>query len=274
MKTKNIIALLVMILPALPLCGQGAKRINEIKRDSRYIYAESTMPEASDAYELAKSLLVNYAKDYAVENGIGGDYYGESNVLAQCDSIQLNRGDKTKVFVYFMKAEVSGLASKPGTEPAKAPVQEEPRVQNQPPVPVQGTPVERPAPPAPPVPAPAEPKKSEPASVKVTSSSASGMLPEAWQRKVIDELLSSSSFAEARGKLPRMKQEFQVKRFGRYAECKDVSKAFWLVGDSSGKLVTVLGPGGIRTDFRSGATASLDSYNGYELIWFTLYTNK
>ena len=94
-------------------------------------------------------------------------------------------------------------------------------------------------------------------------------LPVSWQQAIIDELLKCETIAEAKALLSRQKAEFKVKRYGSFATCSDKSTCFWIVSDTNGNLLTVLGPGiDTRTDFRTLSKKSVTLNNNS--IWFTI----
>lgn len=243
MKKRIILFLALALLPALPSLGQTARRINEIKKNYNYLWSEATMETAAAAYQVANEYLQQKVKEYAAEKKIDGDYLIIKNMSSKCDTIHQPRGDMVKVFMYIKKVDIAPAAvvvQNMGTAVPAAPTQ----------VPVATT-----------VPATVEPVAGHGRKLDV-----------AWQQAVIDDLLSAPSFAEARNKLTRMKSEFKIKKYGVPAACSDADAAFWLIGDSAGKVVTVLGPlqGGSRTDFRSLSTGTLTAYKNYDSMWFIL----
>lgn len=244
MKLRITLLFLVIMLPSIQLAGQSVRRINEIKKNYNYLWAEATMETTDAAYQVANEFLSEKVKDYAVEKKMNGEFLSIKNMSSKCDTIRQPRGDMVKVFIYIKKTDI-------------APVESVVSVSGKT---VSGGQAQTPQ-------AVAEPVAPQP----VTPSDR-GKLKEVWQQNVIDELLSASSFAEARGKLSRMKAEFKIKKYGVPAACSDASSAFWLIGDAAGKVVTVLGPvsDGGRTDFRTLSTGALTSYKNYDAMWFIL----
>ena len=85
--------------------------MNSIKRNSNYLYAESTMPTEKEAFEIASELLYQQVKEYAE----GKKSFQNRDILirdiAQVrDSIQLQRGDMVKVFLYVKKSDIFPMA--------------------------------------------------------------------------------------------------------------------------------------------------------------------
>ncbi|MBO4263187.1 MAG: hypothetical protein J5871_00725 [Bacteroidales bacterium] len=235
---RTILLLLVLFLPLYATFGQGTKKINAIKRNTRdYVYAEATMDTPEAAYKAAKELLLVQAREYAKEHApkYQKEYLSIKKISDICESVQMPRGNMYKVFVYAKKTDIvptdgGGLAA-------------------------EG-----------PVPGPVLDSGQAPGA---------GQALEPWQQKVIDELLAVDTFSAAWESLARMKAVGRVKKYGPHAACSDVNAAFWLIGDADGKVLTVLGPdmaaGNGRTDFRKGiANADLSAYSGAPAVWFTL----
>jgi len=248
---KRVVLLIVCIsLFGYALSAQGVKKINEIKRSGDYVYAEVTMSTLEEAFDAVCQILTVHVMDYAKDQKIPSkDSFTQKYVENTCDTIQVRRSDMYKVFAYIRKSDLQDgpvAAAKPA------------RVAEAPAIPSTPSPQQETAP-------------VTQATVSITAPDAGLKLAEAWKQNAIDKLLSCPSFAEARAELARMKQEYKVKRYGRPAECRDVKRAFWLIGDSDGNVVTVLGPeDGGRTDFSALKKTSLETYSGYDSIWFTL----
>lgn len=243
MKLKTTLFLFVILMSSIQLAGQSVRRINEIKKNYNYLWAEATMETTTAAYQVANEYLSQKVKEYAVEKKLDGEFLSIKNMSSKCDTIRQPRGDMVKVFIYIKKTDISpveGVVSVNGKAPSAGLVQS----------PASATQNHEPKP---------EPSESR-------------KLKEPWQQNVIDELLSASSFADARGKLSRMKAEFKIKKYGVPAACSDAAAAFWLIGDSSGKVLTVLGPvkDGERTDFRSLSAGAITSYTNCDAMWFIL----
>ncbi len=244
------------------------KKINTIKRNSQYIYAEATMDTEAEAYQVAEELLTTYVSEYIesrkklnqAENVIVKD------IASSCSKIQMMRGEMYRVFVYVKKTDIipaDNAITLVKTEVPASPAD----TATIPPAQVAGAPeplapvAETPEPTAPeaevteqPIPAAEAPK-----------------LNQAWQQAAIDELLAAKSLTDAKMLMNRLRVEFKIKRYGTYDECKNPSECFWLIASDEGKVLTILGPGMTqRTNFKTLQYDSLQNYTGKNAIWFTL----
>lgn len=215
------------------------KKINSIKRNNQYIYAEATMSTEAEAYQIAEELLTTYINEYIetkkklsqAENVIVKD------VTGKCDKIQMRRGEMYRVFVYVKKSDLIPADNVVTFVKPEA------------------------------VPEPSE--IDEPSGEDVSDETLK--LNVAWQQAVIDELLATSSLTEVKAMLNRLKAEYKVKRYGNYDECNNPATCFWLIIDGNGSVQTVLGPGvDQRANFKTLQYDSLKNYSGSNAIWFTL----
>lgn len=230
---KKSIVFFFIILIHLPLIGQDVQKMNSVKRSSQYLYAEATMDNESDAYNVANDLLLVKIKEYINEKKLEGKEIVIKDInKAQC-SIQIPRGDMTKVFLYVKKSDIQSAGN------------------------VTVLPVSE-------VSSDISPDKP----VTVPSETSPFVRIEApWQKEVIDMLLSAGSYSEARSILSRLKVEFKIKKTGPMVECRKPDEVYLLVG-KNGSVVTVLGPGsGSRPDFKASAMTS-EKFDGYDKVWF------
>lgn len=248
---KKLLIILGILAMQFPVFGQNTKKMNSIKRSPMYLYAEATMENAADAYEVANDLLLIQIREYAAERkALDGKDIIIKDIQGRQDSLQISRGDMVKVFLYVKKSDIQGVDNVTLVQNAG---HQEPEAPNGN-IPVQSNVV----------PAAVEPETVSPPA----ASDASLKLEAAWQQNVIDQLLSAGSYSGARSILSRLKAEFKIKKTGPMVECKTPAEVYLLVG-KGGSVVTVLGPGaGSRTDFKELKKTS-DSYDGYDKVWFT-----
>ncbi len=267
MMMKRLLFVVTMLTTVVPIWGQNSKKMNSIKRNPLYLYAEATMETAADAYDVANDLLLIQIKEYTNSNKV----FRDKDVLIRDiqerqDSLQIRRGDMVKVFLYVKKSNIldvenvtlvenSSTVEKKETSDAVEVVKDETTVVTKTGSETNST------------------SALEPASVTVPSQSESTggnhslRLEGAWQQEVVNQLLYSGSYSEARSILARLKAEFKIKKTGPMATCKNPAEVFLLIGKDSA-VVTVLGPGSTsRTDFKS-LSKTYDNYNGYDKVWF------
>lgn len=250
---KNLITMLSLGLCAI-LSAQGTKQMNSIKRSSLYLYAEATMATAQEAYEVASDLLLIQVKEYADSKKAFRDKdILIRNISQQKDSIQLQRGDMVKVFLYVKKSDIIGaenvtlVNNTSTTESADGEA-----------VPSNIEAVDVPL------------RDSESASKSETKQADPSLqLSTSWQQKVVEQLLAAESFSSAKSQLNRLKAEFKIKKTGPMTDCSDPSAVFILLG-KNGKVETVLGPGATeRTDFKTLTKTNASIPSGMDAVWFT-----
>lgn len=245
MKKRTVLTALAFIF-VLSVFSQesDSKRINSIKRNNQYLYAEATMKDTQEAYETALELLKGYIDEYAQSKRKleSADNLIIRNVETNSQRINMKRGEMTRVFVYVKKSDIL---------PAENPI----IIENSSSEDVGEV-------------APAE---VTPITEAPTDGDTSLKLPIAWQQQVIDELLECKDLTKAKALLNRMKSEYKIKRSGIRANCRNQADCFWVVGDSDNNLITVLGPGsGQRTNFKSLQKDSLENYHNEMDIWFIM----
>lgn len=99
------------------------REINSIKKNTEeYLYAESTLPNKSDALESALEELQGKANSWAGKQGAG-------NIENIAKKIEMPRGNMFRAFVYARKSDISATQ---GSSAINKPVQAEERVQTHP----------------------------------------------------------------------------------------------------------------------------------------------
>lgn len=267
MKQRILMLLLgcIAVTGAVSQNSSITKQINDIKRDGRYFYAESTMETEEEAREAATLMLANYINDYINDKNLPPESKVTEHGLTKIEYIKGKRGTNMRVFAYvnkadyvpFESAEDAPLESK--VEPIAAP---EPAVTPE----SVTTPEVAPA-------VTADPIVAEPTVIPDSSSDVSMSLPVEWQQEALSEMLKKANLQEVISVLNRMKVDYKVKRFGTYNECKNIGECFWVIleDDADKSLVTILGPGtSDRINFRTRQYDSLDNYfgKGKGAVWF------
>ena len=238
------------VLMAIPVLSQesDSKKINKIKRDSQYLYAEATMKDAQEAHNTAIELLNGYIDEYVQTKK---KYKSSDNIIIKdieknSQKIQMNRGEMVRVFVYVKKSDI--IPADNSTMRQNAGKQED----------TTG-------------------KKLQSEVTPITSDGQdivgdpSLRLSIPWQQDIVDNILGCSSLIEAKALMNRQKAEYKIKRIGNQANCRNAAECFWVIADDSGALVTVLGPGAeTRTNFRTLQLDALENYKEMTAMWFTM----
>ncbi len=96
----------------------------------------------------------------------------------------------------------------------------------------------------------------------------SGNLPK-WQQQAIESLLTCANVSEIINKLNRLKAEYKISGYGTADKCRSVASSYWIIFDTDGRLITILGMGETeRLDYSSEQTSSLEKYRGMNALWF------
>lgn len=97
---RNIVLLILSVF-CLALNAQSPvkEKINDIKRDSNYLWAEATEDTKEKAYEAAKVSLTIVAKEYFSSL----DLPAVNAKVDKCEQMYMERGSKYRVFVYIPK---------------------------------------------------------------------------------------------------------------------------------------------------------------------------
>lgn len=236
---------IMMVLPAL--CQESdSKKINKIKRNSQYLYAEATMKDPIEAHNTAIELLNGYIDEYvqSKKKFKSSDNIIIKDMASNSEKIQMKRGEMTRVFVYVKKSDI--IPAENSSMRVNAGKKED---------------VDNP--------------KSGVTQTTLDGQDVTGdtslRLPIAWQQEIVDNLLACETLIEAKALLNRQKSEYKVKRVGAASNCPNKTNCFWVIGDANGEIVTVLGPGSDQqTNFKTLQADALDNYPDATAIWFTM----
>ena len=242
-----------------------SKQINQIKRNSSYLYAEATMESPKEALSAARELLMQQVKEYI---GTKSKFMDTEDVLVKningkCESLSMMRGTMHRMFVYVKKSDIEAISNATAfnttTNTTKVIVE-----QSMPPISAPEQSVD-----------PVEESNDEQdfGSSSTTNSSQgeaveSSDLP-AWQLQAINELMDCQDINAVKAKFNRLKAEYKLKKYGTPDKCTSVNDAFWVIFKQDGSVATVLGPGSSeRVSYRDMHYSSLDNYKGQNALWF------
>lgn len=277
---KRLFLIVAALSAVITSWGQNTKKMNSIKRSTQYLYAEATMENAAEAFDVANDLLLIQVKEYAESHKT----FRDKDILIrdiqeQRDSLQIRRGDMVKVFLYVKKSnilDVDNVTLVDNTSPEKkdgTPNTVDIKSSNSP---TSTTDKQNTTEAETKVETEAEKEADTKAETKTETEMETGsrdetdtslMLETQWQQNVVDQLLSAESYSKAKSILARSRTEFKIKKTGPMETCKNPAEVFLLIGKNSA-VVTVLGPGSSsRTDFKTLSKTS-DNYNGYDKVWF------
>ena len=298
---KFTITLLALIIGLATMAQQESvsKQINQIKRNPLYIYSEATMATEEEAREVACEMLLKQVKEYAESKKylVKADNILIKDIKTKSESLMMRRGTMYRVFLYVSKIDiepvnnVTNINSSTGTtistnnvvtkvtnaKPIAEQKQKEPETVKKKENVVSKKKKEdyfsktKKVEPA----VKSEPAtvKSEPATVNEKTQSSpikevattdihSDNLPK-WQQQAIESLLTCANVSEIINKLNRLKAEYKISGYGTADKCRSVASSYWIIFDSDGRLITILGMGETeRLDYSSEQTSSLEKYRG------------
>lgn len=275
MKQKIFFAIVFVFVCIAATAQQASvgKQINEIKRNTIYLYSEATLADESDAKDLACELLLKQISEYI---GTRLDITDSSNVLvkdikAMSESLTMMRGTMYRVFVYVKKSDIEGVQNVTIIDKETIPNvgrsipvrNEEENVKTN--TKYTSTATET----KPTVSVETTHTISTNNSVSVTSETAGASNLEKWKQQAIYLLLSCNDIKDVQSKLNRLKAEYKIKRYGTADNCRSVDQSFWIIFDEKGILVTILGnENNGRVDYKTMQKSSLDRYKGMNAVWF------
>lgn len=250
MTTRRLLMAILAVFMTIPaICQESdSKKINKIKRDSQYLYAEATMKNAQEAYNTALELLNNYIDEYVQTKK---KFKSSDNIIIKdmeksSEKIQMKRGEMVRVFVYVKKSDIIPAENSSMRENVGKKEEDDSKKQK----------------------SKTSPTTSDGKKIK---GDASLHLSTPWQQDIIDKILSCSTLIEAKAFMNRQKAEYKIKRIGNMSNCKNAAECFWVISDATGAVVTVLGPGsGQRTNFKTLQLDALENYAKDTAIWFTM----
>lgn len=282
---RRFFLLVFGLVISFTLCAQqsDSKKINSIKRNPSYLYAEATMETEEEAFNTAKEALMTYIQEYidSKKSLSNANSVIVKDIANRCERMQMMRGDMYRVLVYVKKSDIipadnsetierSNTAVMKDTVAVKTDTTELKQVDT---MAVNTVAVDDGLPTVDEI--NGKPNvfgnNNEKEVVEHNAVETAAKLETAWQQRVIDELLEASSLTEAKAMLNRFKAEYKVKRYGSYNECRNVGESFWLIVENGGSVKAILGPGADeRTNFKTMIKDRLGNYSGYDALWFTL----
>ena len=285
---KRFFLLVFGLVITITLCAQqsDSKKINSIKRNPSYLYAEATMETEEEAFNTAKEALMTYIQEYidSRKSLSNANSVIVKDIANRCERMQMMRGDMYRVLVYVKKNDIIPAANSETIDRPNSAVVKDTIVavkadttalKQADTMAVNAVAVDDGLPTVNEInnkPNVFGNNSEEKEAVEQNMVETAAKLEIAWQQRVIDELLEASSLTEAKAMLNRFKAEFKVKRYGSYNECKNIGESFWLIVENGGGSVkAILGPGADeRTNFKTMIKDRLGNYSGYDAIWFTL----
>lgn len=271
------VMLFVSALIAVSMAAQSddmsvSKRINKIKRDGAYIYAEATASTEAEAKSICDDIIkVEISKYVASKKNLSNaDQVIIKDARYEQQYLSMPRGDMVRVFIYVRKSDIeggnnasilsSGLVNEINEAQDRARELAAERAAAQ-----ESTPtVQETAPEPTPVVSEAAPR---PALVSTGTSLSK------WQKEMLADIAASKDMADAKNKLNRYKAQYKVKRIGDNTTApKGPSVLCYAVYGDGAILEALLAPGDNSPfiDMISGDSSDISRYPGKKYLWFTL----
>lgn len=255
--------LVTICLGAMAQEESPSKRINTIKRNSSYIYAEATAATEDEAYETANLLLTKYLSEYIVSKK---SLKQADNVLVKdkashSEKISMQRGSMFRVFVYVKKSDIEPadnveVITQQEAEANVPKVVEKKELKSSvEDIAQQGS----------------TSTTSSQEQTSTTNLTLDSSLSE-WQQAALMDLASKTNIHGVNVAISKLKAQYKVKRSGdKTRSCPRPEEACYIVFGDSGNIVAMLSAqkNGVRTDYISGSTHSLEEYSGNDYLWFT-----
>lgn len=220
-----------------------AKNINKVKRDTMYIYAETTMKDLNEAYNGARALLEMKVGEW-VRSQQPNEGIEVCIVKAKEHFIQLEtrRGDYYRAFVYVRKGDIMPVGDK-----SEVTVFE---------VAPSATPNQQEAPPAIII--------SEDAPVEVETQ-AIELTPEEKQMKMVKR------FQEVEFYIKGLQDKGRIKGYGKYATMPNDGDCHIFIYDKQGNILALLRKAGtVQYNLNTLKEDNVKDYKNCGAIWFQL----
>lgn len=265
---KNILSMAVMLsVFCLSLSAQTvstAKQINKIKKDKKYLYAESTDVTEDAAYTVAKSILDGKVDEFIQESGIseGASTIIVKDIRKTVQKHVLQRGAKFYVFLYVKQSDI--IKSEADVETITINNSEE-KVSERPTIGTAVSSIEHnDGPKVEPVEETTEiveaPVHAQQPPIAPTNDYLS-KLPK-YRQHIINNILEAKDLIQVQNVI---KEEMLIQNYGVMKDCPNSDVMFWVVKDKNG--LTVLSPvkKGGRVNVKTGKYDKLGNYE--DGIW-------
>lgn len=211
---------------------EAKKKINSIKKNSSYLYAEVTAATADEARSLAEEILYAEINEWAagqkkLRNSPG---LAVNNKQALWTTMSLPRGNMFRSFIYVKKSDILPVAnSEVIANPAAAEAGR------------------------------AAGSEAQPELVSTVAS----VVPEA-----VAELMRFADYKPMAERIMRMKAEGKVASYGYYAQLPNPEACYLAIYSREGKLVAFLSPGRERVNLATGKPDKVANYSGHGAVGF------
>ena len=242
---KRLLLSLSFIIFHLSCCvaQNVAQNINKVKRDTMYIYAESTTKDLSEAYNNARAILEmkvgEWVRAQHPSEGIEVCIVKAKEHFTQLDT---RRGELYRAFVYVRKSDIMPVADKSEVTILEvAPVAQPNKIETAPAIIVEETPVE------------------------VEKAPVLELTPDEKQMKQVH------SFYEVEPYIKGLKSKGKLKEYGKYATMPANADCHLFVYDKQGNISALLRKSGdVQYNLNTLKEDNVKNYKNCGAIWFQL----
>lgn len=281
---KKILMLLPLLLVFLNSYADDdvISQINKIKKNSQYLYGESTMPTEHEASQVAMEMLQEDINQWAVSHAKKKvEKVVATDVSHLVDSIITTRVNMYRVFLYVKKSKLIPIYKQEGLVIVDPEAKDNKKDKEKTDVESKKT-----------VAKIETPKDSvkEPLTVDLSSyvsqdntesgvqatqamatvSNTSQTLSDQSQ-SALEKIKALKTFDQLQPTIMPLAEEGTITEYGKYATLTDPEEAYLIIYDPEGRIRAVFGKGdSIRKNLVTGKDDSIKNYHGCGAIWFKL----
>ena len=248
---KRLLLIISLICFHLSICfaqtvAEVTKQINQVKRDTMYIYAEATMKDLTEAYNGARAILEMKVGDW-VRSQHPKEGVELCIVKAKEHFLQLEtrRGDFFRAFVYVKKTDIMPVTDKNEVTIFEvAPIEE-------------------------------ETSATKPAFVMEESSVEAEKIPAVELTAEEKRMTQITSFYDVEPYIKDLKNKKKLKEYGKYASMPQNEDCHLFVYDKQGKITALLRKSGnVQYNLKTLKEDNIKNYKNCGAIWFQLKTTE
>lgn len=231
----------------------AASRINEIKRDTTYIYAEATTKDKDDALVDAKAILeanINQWISSEKKDNIGLTI-AIAKLEKELSEIQTTRGDFYRAFVYVKKSSVKTIDVDSSLVLCGPPeIQSTAEIEDH---------LET---------------SIAPVVVNLSDSNFSNRMPHEMEYQPTEfekSMLAVNRFEEIKPYINMLKEKNLVLDYGKYQTIPSFGECYIFIYDKIGNIPAYLHRTSMNfVNIKDGSVDNIDNYNGCGALWFSL----
>ena len=231
--------------------------INDIKRNSAFVYGEATEENRQHADSLARTDLLLNIQEWVFKNTEQVvDEELDKRISRHVKTISMRRADKIRVFVYLQKYDVMPLLADMGIHFSDTTAVDVFKIPQK----------ER-----------VDTEKLLATSKKLSEIFAQSAEKPQTRNGVLNKILKAKDFFELRTILKTLIDQKAITSYGKGKTNKQPENCYWVIYDRAGNIKAVLGKGkDKRKNLKTNRDENLSKYEGkgYGAIWFQIAENN